>query len=329
MLPKPQAQGNREEVRWCALTNQDGNGVAFIADSTMSASALPWSQQELTLAAHPHQLPKSSGTHLHLDAKVTGLGGASCGQGGPLGPDRAMSTNYNFGFIIRPVCAKTAPLAKAVKVSPSGEQPISIEHSRTGKVTLSTPAKGRTILYTINGAKKPVPYTQPIDLRAGGTVKAWYKENPSLSVAMTYDKIESVPLEVVFASSEEPGEGSAKHLVDGDPATIWHTMYSITLAKYPHWIDFDAAEEKLMKGFTMQPRQSGGNGRVKDYEIYVSKDGKQWGEPICKGTFSNDGDLKRVMFAKPVKARYIRFRALNEQNGQDFASGAEFSLIAE
>ena len=329
MLPKPQAQGNREEVRWCALTNQDGNGVAFIADSTMSASALPWSQQELTLAAHPHQLPKSSGTHLHLDAKVTGLGGASCGQGGPLGPDRAMSTNYNFGFIIRPVCAKTAPLAKAVKVSPSGEQPISIEHSRTGKVTLSTPAKGRTILYTINGAKKPVPYTQPIDLRAGGTVKAWYKENPSLSVAMTYDKIESVPLEVVFASSEEPGEGSAKHLVDGDPATIWHTMYSITLAKYPHWIDFDAAEEKLMKGFTMQPRQSGGNGRVKDYEIYVSNDGKQWGEPICKGTFSNDGNLKRVMFAKPVKARYIRFRALNEQNGQDFASGAEFSLIAE
>ena len=35
------------------------------------------------------------------------------------------------------------------------------------------------------------------------------------------------------------------------------------------------------------------------------------------------------MFSKPVKARYIRFRALNEQNGQDFASGAEFSLIAE
>ena len=50
MLPKPQAQGNREEVRWCALTNDRGQGVVFIADSTMSASALPWSQQELTLA---------------------------------------------------------------------------------------------------------------------------------------------------------------------------------------------------------------------------------------------------------------------------------------
>ena len=35
------------------------------------------------------------------------------------------------------------------------------------------------------------------------------------------------------------------------------------------------------------------------------------------------------MFSTPVKARYIRFQALNEQNGNDYASGAEFGLIAE
>ena len=112
MLPKPQAQGNREEVRWCAVTGGDKQGVAFVADGVMSASALPWSQQELTLAAHPYQLPKSSGTHLHLDAKVTGLGGASCGQGGPLTPDVTMSGTYNFGFIIRP--AALADIRKTV-----------------------------------------------------------------------------------------------------------------------------------------------------------------------------------------------------------------------
>ena len=84
-----------------------------------------------------------------------------------------------------------------------------------------------------------------------------------------------------------------------------------------------------MKGFTFLPRQSGSNGWVKDYEIYVSQDGKSWGEPIAKGTFANTGELKKVMFNKPVRARYIRFRALNEQHGQDYASGAEFQLIAE
>ena len=332
MLPKPQAQGNREEVRWCALTNERGQGVAFVADGLMSASALPYSQQELTVAPHPYQLPASSGTHLHLDVKVTGLGGASCGQGGPLADDRTMANNHNFGFIIRPLNigrAMASQILETTKVSASGEQPISMERSRVGKITLSTPAKNRTIMYALNGAKKGQPYTEPINLRAGGTVKAWYKEVPELSVEMTYPRVESVPLEVVFASSEEPGGGNAAHLTDGDPSTIWHTMYSITLAKYPHWVDFDAGETKLMKGFSMQPRTSGQNGWIKDYEIYVSQDGKNWGEPICKGTFPKNAELKKVMFDKPVKARYIRLRALNEQNGEDFASGAEFNLIAD
>lgn len=329
LLPKPQSMGNREEVRWCALRQADGTGLAFISDSVMSASALPWSQQQLAQAPHIYQLPESDGTYLHLDAKVTGLGGASCGQGGPFVEDQALSANYNFGFVIRPLAAGS-DASQVAKVSPSGEQPISIEHSRTGKVTLSTPAKGRTIMYALGqNFKKAHTYTQPIDLRAGGTITTWYKDNPSMKTSMSYEKIESVPLQVVFASSQEPGGGNAANLVDGDPSTIWHTMYSITLAKYPHWVDFDAGEAKLMKGFTLLPRQSGTNGWVKDYEIYVSQDGKNWGEPIHKGAFAANAELKRVMFAKPVKARYIRFRALNEQYGQDYASGAEFSLIAE
>lgn len=316
-------------MRYCALRPaQGGEGVAFVADSVMSVSALPWSQQQLTQAAHIYQLPESDGTYLHLDAKVTGLGGASCGQGGPFVEDQALSHNYNFGFIIRPLAAQQQ-LAEVAKVSPSGEQPISIEHSRTGMVTLSSPAKGRTIMYALGGSKKATAYTAPVNLRAGGTITTWYKDNPAMKTSMTYAKVESVPLQVVFASSQEPGSGDASYLVDGDPATIWHTMYSITLAKYPHWVDFDAAELKLMKGFTFLPRQSGQNGWVKDYEVYVSQDGKSWGEPVCKGTFAANAELKRVMLSKPVKARYIRFRALNEQNGQDFASGAEFSLIAE
>ena len=327
MLPKPQSMGNREEVRWCALTNASGVGAAFITDSIMSVSALPWSQQQLTVAAHPHELPASDGTYLHLDAKVTGLGGASCGQGGPFAEDQATSANYNFGFAIRPVQGNNA--AVEAKATLSGEQPISIEHDRTGKVTLSTPTKNRTIMYAINDAKKGTVYTEPINLRAGGKVITWYKDNSAAKTSMSFAKIESVPLQVVFASSQEPGGGNAANLVDGDPSTIWHTMYSITLAKYPHWIDFDAGEMKLMKGFTLLPRQSGTNGWVKDYEIFVSQDGKNWGEPICKGTFEANASLKKVMFSKPVKARFIRFRALNEQNGQDFASGAEFTLIAE
>ncbi len=346
MLPKPQSMGNREDVRWCALTNDRGAGVVFVADSVMSASALPWSQQEMTLAEHPYQLPKSSGTHLHLDAKVTGLGGASCGQAGPLAHDRAMSSNYDFGFAIRPLNigrAMPAVINETANVSLCGELPINMQRSRAGALTLSTPAKDRTIMYAINPDQQPkakakrgkkqvevgTVYTQPINLREGGKVVAWYKEDPTLKVEMTYKKIDIVPLEVVFCSSEEPQGGQAARFVDNDPSTIWHTAYSITLTKHPHWVDFDAAEVKTMKGFSYTPRPGGGNGNVKDYEIFVSMDGKEWGEAIVKGTFPNNADVKRVMFKEPVKARYIRFRALSEQSGQEFASGAEFTLIAD
>ena len=274
MLPKPQAQGNREEVRWCAVTNSQQQGVVFIADSTMSASALPWSQQELTLAAHPYQLPKSSGTHLHLDAKVTGLGGASCGQGGPLTPDQVRSTPTTFGFIIRP--AVKSELPNLVKVSATGRKMVK-------------------------------------------DIMQQMKQNQ-----------QNTGLQIAFASSQEPDEGDASYLVDGDPSTIWHTMYSITLAKYPHWVDFDAGKQKIIKGFTYLARQDGSlNGCIKDYEIYVSNDNKTWGEPVVKGSFEKTAKLQKVMFGKPVKARYVRLRALNEQSGQDYASGAEFTLVTE
>ena len=274
MLPKPQAQGNREEVRWCAVTNSQQQGVVFISDSTMSASALPWSQQELTLAAHPYQLPKSSGTHLHLDAKVTGLGGASCGQGGPLTPDQVRSTPTTFGFIIRP--AVKSELPNLVKVSATGRKMVK-------------------------------------------DIMQQMKQNQ-----------QNTGLQIAFASSQEPDEGDASYLVDGDPSTIWHTMYSITLAKYPHWVDFDAGKQKIIKGFTYLARQDGSlNGCIKDYEIYVSNDNKTWGEPVAKGSFEKTAKLQKVMFEKPVKARYVRLRALNEQSGQDYASGAEFTLITE
>lgn len=274
MLPKPQAQGNREEVRWCAVTNSSEQGVVFISDSTMSASALPWSQQELTLAAHPYQLPKSSGTHLHLDAKVTGLGGASCGQGGPLTPDQVRSTPTTFGFIIRP--AVKSELPNLVKVSATGRKMVK-------------------------------------------DIMQQMKQNQ-----------QNTGLQIAFASSQEPDEGDASYLVDGDPSTIWHTMYSITLAKYPHWVDFDAGKQKIIKGFTYLARQDGSlNGCIKDYEIYVSNDNKTWGEPVVKGSFEKTAKLQKVMFGKPVKARYVRLRALNEQSGQDYASGAEFTLVTE
>ena len=327
-FPKPQSMGNREDVRWCALTDEAGNGAQFISTTTFSASALPWSAMQMVEAPHPYQLPKSDGNYLHLDLKVMGLGGNSCGQGGPLEEDRIKAGNHSMGFIIRPV-QKSYDMSERAKVSAAGDMPLGVARDRAGKVTISTEKKDAVICYTLNGNKKVQTYSEPINMRNGGTITVWEKSNDKLKTTMTFEKIETVPVEVMYASSVESGEGDPGHLVDNDPNTIWHTMYSVTVAKYPHWVDLDCGEVKTLKGFTYLPRQNGPNGNIKDYQIQVSNDGKTWGDVLVKGSFENNAKEKRVMFSNPVKARYVRFTALSSQNGQDFASGAEMGVLAE
>ena len=328
-FPKPQSMGNREAVRWCALQKAGGDGVEFVAlNDSMSTSALPYSNIQMRDAKHPCDLPESDGTYLHLDLKVNGLGGNSCGQGGPLEADVVKGAEHQFGFMIRPI-SKESDLQQTSRISASGVMPISISRDRRGEVTITTGDKDATILYQLKGQKKAQTYTGGFNLKQGGTITAWNKANPALKTTMTFDKIETIPVEVIFASSQETeGSNSAKNLTDGDPGTIWHTMYSVTVANYPHWVDFDCGESKLIKGFTYLPRQDGENGNIKDYEILLSNDAKNW-TSVMKAAFAGGNKEKKVSLPKAQKARYLRFKALSSQNGQDFASGAEFTIQAE
>lgn len=322
---KPQSMSNDEEVRWCALTDGSGTGAVFVAKGLMSTSALAYSEQALDTARHPYQLPAPGDTYLHLDCGVTGIGGNSCGQGGPLDDDVVKAGSHSFGFIIRPVYDDID--AKA-SVSAAGEVPLLLSRSRDGVVSVSSPEAGAEIFYSVNG-KRAQRYTAPFALPQGGTVRAWTKQSPKLVATETFSKTETVPAEAIFASSFEPGEGDAAHATDGDPATYWHTMYSVTVAQYPHWIDLDAGAAKTIKGITYLPRQDSRNGRIKGYKVQLSSDGKAWGDPVAQGEFDDTAKEKRVEFAKPAKARYVRFTALSSCDGQDFATAAEIGIIAE
>lgn len=336
-FPKPQDMGNREELRWNALTDATGNGIQFVAlDGTMSASALPWTDNEMTGAAHPYQLPESKGTYLHIDKKVTGLGGASCGQGRALPEDRALSAPQTFGFLIRPVAAGT-DLQKQAQVTSNGECPLSIYRDKVGNVTITSANPDAKIMYNVtplgmkvargrNGNNRNIEYTEPFNMLKGGKLVAWDATMPEQVFTIHYPVIESIPVEVINTSSAEPGE-LGHNLTDGDPGTIWHSTYGVTVALYPHWVDFDCGQEKNIKGFTYLPRQGSENGDIKDWRVEVSNDNENWTE-VTSGTFERNKQLKRVDFT-PVKARYFRFVGLSSQNGADYASGAEFTILAE
>jgi beta-galactosidase len=69
------------------------------------------------------------------------------------------------------------------------------------------------------------------------------------------------------------------------------------------------------------------NGHVRDYEIYLSNDGQQWGEPVTKGRIPRDAEEEYLELPKPVKARFLKFVVLSEQSRQSFASIAELEAV--
>ena len=132
---------------------------------------------------------------------------------------------------------------------------------------------------------------------------------------------------VTSASSFEPGEGEVEHAVDGDTETFWHSRWSGDAAQPPHFLVIDYGQPLNIEGVRYVARTDNDNGHVKDYEIYLSGDGLEWGKPAAKGSFRGDASDEVVQLRKTIRARYVKFVVLSEQNGQPFASVAELEAI--
>lgn len=138
-----------------------------------------------------------------------------------------------------------------------------------------------------------------------------------------------IVLTVVKVDSEETaGEnGSGTNAVDGNPNTFWHTQWQDDSPAHPHEIIIELTPPSTIKGFTYLPRQDDmENGTIKDYEFYVSDDGKEFGQPVKKGTLEGGKDKKTVTF-DPVKCRFIKLKALSEVNDQAWTSAAEIGVV--
>ena len=103
-------------------------------------------------------------------------------------------------------------------------------------------------------------------------------------------------------------------------------MKGVTVASYPHELRLDLGAELRLKGISYQASMVK-DARIKDYELYVSVDGVNWGEPVARGSFANHQDLQQALFLTPCTARYVRLVMLNSHNGGDFASISELNVI--
>ncbi len=140
---------------------------------------------------------------------------------------------------------------------------------------------------------------------------------------------EKITLKVVsFDSNETDSEdGKAENAVDGDPATHWHTQWSDQSPECPHEIVISMDKAREIHGLSYLPRQDGGeNGMIKEYEIYVSADGNDFGKPVAKGTFEKSKDKKIATF-DVVNCQFIKLKALSEVNGHAWTSAAEIGVV--
>lgn len=72
--------GNKEDVRWIAVTDASGRGLLAVGSPRLSANALPYTTEDLFVStqlenAYPYQLPRRDTTTLNLDWHQRGLGG--------------------------------------------------------------------------------------------------------------------------------------------------------------------------------------------------------------------------------------------------------------
>jgi len=130
-------------------------------------------------------------------------------------------------------------------------------------------------------------------------------------------------------SQETVGEnGAATNAFDGKSTTYWHTQWFNTVAPLPHEIQINLGATRNLTGFRYLPRQDGkSNGRIGQFEFYVSSDGVNWGAPVATGTLANSASEQQILFSA-VNAKFIRLRALSEASGSIFTSCAELNVLS-
>lgn len=78
--PFPQNNGNRQHVRWTALTNRHGNGLLVVPQRPINFSARHYTRENIHASQHCNELQRSDDITLNLDHQLLGLGSNSRGS---------------------------------------------------------------------------------------------------------------------------------------------------------------------------------------------------------------------------------------------------------
>lgn len=111
---RPQDNGNKTDVRWVALTNDQGAGILAIGDPLLSVGATHASKEDVEQAAYTFQLPQRREIFLNLDWKQMGIGGINSWSANawPMAPYRIQGDQpFRYKYRLVPVTGNALPAA--------------------------------------------------------------------------------------------------------------------------------------------------------------------------------------------------------------------------
>ncbi|MCD6347682.1 MAG: discoidin domain-containing protein [Bacteroidales bacterium] len=196
---------------------------------------------------------------------------------------------------------------------------ISDANIRNPKIVLGTPG---SYSVTLTVTKDGEVYSRTIQDMVTTTTC------PSVGDCTNPAELDKSTWRLLYVDSEEknyPGLGVMA--IDDDPTTIWHTSWSSGTKDYPHEFQVDMVERYSVHKLIYLPRQSGVNGRIKDWELYVGDDYRDYGDPVATGSWANSSAPKTVILSETKSGEYWKLVALSEVNGGPWASAAEFSIV--
>jgi beta-galactosidase len=328
---KPMECGNHEDVRWATVTGVGLPGLLAKADGgLLQASALPQTDEAMTPVEYSVDLPKSTSTVLCLSARTLGVGSAGCGPR-PLDQYIVWSDPAAFSYVLCPLPAGPSNLSAAGRLAAADQRrvaPVTGRRGGDGLIALACQTAGAKIEYTFDGTTWQT-YANPFEMKQTAVSVRAIAENalPYRGEVCVEPDNGHAKWRIVSASSFQPSEGEPANAIDGDPDTFWHSRWSPDVPKHPHELVIDFGSPTRITAVLYTDRVDSVNGRVRDYEIYLSGDGKTWGEPAAKGRFTRPAGEHTVQLPKPVTARFMRFVALSEMTGQDYATVAELATV--
>ncbi len=100
---RPQENGNKADIRWIQITNDEGYGIKVEASETFSANILPYSAQQMENTDYSWQFPAPTVHYLNIDYAQLGVGGDNSWGNIALEPYQLKDKSYEYSYRIVPV----------------------------------------------------------------------------------------------------------------------------------------------------------------------------------------------------------------------------------